>query len=250
MQNGRLYIKKVYDIPEGARTAKGRALINVLELKDGEKIAAMLCFKDFNDEQFLVMATRQGIIKKTVLSAYCNCRTSGIIGMNVDDDDIIIGAELTNGHDDLLLITYQGMSIRFHEADCRDQGRATRGVKGIRLRKGDFVKALIVVDDRNTLLIAGIRGQGKRSAFSEYRVQQRGGLGVIAIKTHGVAGAVAVNESDEIMLLTKSGQAVRTPVKDVRVIGRTTMGVRLINLEKDDPLIGICKVIEIEHEVS
>lgn len=250
MQNGRLYIKKVYDIPEGSRIAKGRALINVLELQDGEKVAAMLCFKHFSDDQFLVMATQQGIIKKTVLSAYSNCRVSGIIGMNVDENDIIIGAELTNGNNDLLLITYQGMSIRFSESDCRDQGRATRGVKGIRLRKDDFVKALIVVDDRKTLLIAGIRGQGKRSEFSEYRLQQRGGLGVIAIKTHGVAGAITVDESDEMMLLTKSGQAVRSPVKDVRVIGRTTMGVRLINLEKDDKLIGICKVIEVEPEAS
>ncbi|MDR0393501.1 MAG: DNA gyrase subunit A [Puniceicoccales bacterium] len=246
MQNGRLYIKKVYEIPEGSRIAKGRALINVLELQKGEKIAAMLCIKDFSDAYSLVMATQKGIVKKTVLSAYRNCRASGLIGMNIDDGDFIIGADITNGNADLILITYKGMSIRFSETDCRDQGRATRGVRGIRLRDGDYVKALIVVNDHSTLLIAGIKGQGKRSEFSEYRLQQRGGIGVIAIKTHGVAGAIAVNEKDEMMLFTKSGQAVRTPIRDMRVIGRTTMGVRLIHLAKDDTLIGICKVVEIE----
>ncbi|MDR0646977.1 MAG: DNA gyrase subunit A [Puniceicoccales bacterium] len=246
MQNGRLYIKKVYEIPEGSRIAKGRALINVLELQQGEKIAAMLCIKDFSDTYSLVMATQKGVIKKTVLSAYRNCRASGLIGMNIDDGDFIIGADITNGNDDLILITYKGMSIRFSETDCREQGRATRGVRGIRLRNGDYVKALIVVNDHSTLLIAGIKGQGKRSEFSEYRLQQRGGIGVIAIKTHGVADAIAVNEKDEMMLFTKSGQAVRTPVRDIRVIGRTTMGVRLIHLANDDTLIGICKVVEIE----
>lgn len=248
MQNGRLYIKKVYEIPEGNRTSKGRALVNVLNLQEGEKIAAMMCFKDFNEDCSLVMATRNGIVKKTALSAYKNCRAGGIIGMNVDEDDIIIGAELTRGNDDLILITYNGMSIRFNEEDCREQGRATRGVKGIKLHEGDYVKALIVVNDRQTLLIAGIKGQGKRSEFSEYRSQKRGGSGIIAIKTRGVAGAITVSDTDEMMLFTKSGQSVRCPVKDVRVIGRTTMGVRLINLAEDDQLVGICKVVETDHE--
>lgn len=247
MQNGRLYIKKVYEIPEGTRTSKGRALVNVLNLQEGEKIAAMMCFKDFSDDSSLVMATRNGIIKKSALSAYKNCRAAGLIGMNVDEGDIIIGAELTKGNNDLILLTYQGMSIRFSEDDCREQGRATRGVKGIKLHAGDYVKALIVVDDRSTLLIAGIKGQGKRSEFSEYRLQKRGGSGIIAIKTHGVAGAITVREDEEMMLFTKSGQSVRCPVKDVRVIGRTTMGVRLINLAEDDELVGICKVVETDH---
>lgn len=248
MQNGRLYIKKVYEIPEGNRTSKGRALVNVLNLQEGEKIAAMMCFKGFDENCSLVMATRNGIIKKSALTAYRNCRAGGLIGMNVDEDDIIIGAELTRGNDDLVLITYQGMSIRFSEDDCREQGRATRGVKGIKLHEGDYAKALIVVNDRQTLLIAGIKGQGKRSEFSEYRLQKRGGSGIIAIKTHGVAGAITVSDGDEMMLFTKSGQSVRCPVKDVRVIGRTTMGVRLINLAEDDQLVGICKVVETDHE--
>lgn len=248
MQNGRLYIKKVYDIPEGNRTSKGRALINVLHLQEGEKIAAMMCFKDFSEDCSLVMATRNGIVKKSALSAYKNCRPGGLIGMNVDEDDIIIGANLTHGNDDLILITYQGMSIRFSEEDCREQGRATRGVRGIKLHPDDYVKAMIVVDDRSTLLIAGIKGQGKRSDFSEYRLQKRGGYGIIAIKTHGVAGAITVSDDEEMMLFTKSGQSVRSPVKDVRIIGRNTMGVRLINLAEDDQLVGICKVVQTEHD--
>lgn len=248
MQNGRLYIKKVYDIPEGNRTSKGRALINVLHLQEGEKIAAMMCFKDFSEDCSLVMATRNGIIKKSALSAYKNCRPGGLIGMNVDEGDIIIGASLTHGNDDLILITYQGMSIRFSEEDCREQGRATRGVRGIKLYPDDYVKAMIVVDDRRTLLIAGIKGQGKRSDFSEYRLQKRGGFGIIAIKTHGVAGAITVSDDEEMMLFTKSGQSVRSPVKDIRIIGRNTMGVRLINLAEDDQLVGICKVVQTEHD--
>ena len=248
MQNGRIYIQKVYEIPEGSRTSKGRAIVNVLQLKDGESIASMLCFKDFTEDQFLVMTTRNGIIKKTCLNEYRNYRQVGLNGMNIDDGDNIIGAELTNGNDEIILITYTGMSIRFHETDLRDQGRVTRGVKGISLKDGDFVKAMIIVNEKNTLLIAGIRGQGKRSEFSEYKAQYRGGKGVIAIRTHGVAGAVSVNDESEIMLFTKSGQAVRTMVKDVRVIGRTTMGVKLINLTQDDQLVGLCEVVETEPE--
>lgn len=248
MQNGRIYIQKVYEIPEGSRTSKGRAIVNVLQLKDGESISSMLCFKDFTEDKALVMATKNGIIKKTCLNEYRNYRQGGLNGMNVDDGDNIIGAELTNGNDEIILITYGGMSIRFHESDLRDQGRVTRGVKGISLKDGDFVKAMIVVNERNTLLIAGIRGQGKRSEFSEYKVQNRGGKGVIAIRTHGVAGAVSVSCDSEIMLFTKSGQAVRTMVSDIRVIGRTTMGVKLINLTADDQLVGLCEVIETEPD--
>ena len=248
MRNGRLYIQKVYDIPEGSRTSKGRALVNVLQLQEGETIAAMLCFKDFDETHSLVMATRNGIVKKSALSDYQNYRTSGLIGMRVDEGDGIIGAELTSGEDELILITYNGMSVRFSENDCREQGRATRGVIGIRLRDGDYVKSLVRVDSERTLLIAGCNGQGKRSEFAEYRLQKRGGMGVIAMKTKGVAGAIVVAKEDEMMLFTQSGQTVRAPVKGVRVIGRSTGGVRLINLEKGDTLVGICKVVQTDKE--
>ena len=149
----------------------------------------------------------------------------------------------------VILVTYAGMSIRFNEGDLRAQGRATRGVRGVTLKKeNDCVKAIVVVDPNSTLLIAGEMGQGKRTAYDEYRLQNRGGSGVIAIKTHGVAGALSVKDDDEIMMFTQGGQAVRSPVKDVRIIGRTTQGVRLINLAEGDKLIGICRIIDAKDD--
>jgi len=247
MNNGRVYVEKVYEIPEGTRVSKGRSLVNVLEMQKDEKIAAMICVKDFEQPQNLVMCTRLGTVKKTSISEYANFRRGGLIGINVDPGDELIGVKLTNGENELVLVTHAGMSIRFPEGDLRAQGRATRGVKGVTLKRGnDFVETIEVVDKNATLLIAGENGLGKRTDFDEYRVQSRGGSGVIAMKTSAVAGALSVQENDEIMMLTKSGQAVRSPVKDIRVIGRTTQGVRLINLAEDDKLAGICKVVEVD----
>ncbi|MCC5834437.1 MAG: DNA gyrase subunit A [Opitutales bacterium] len=243
---GRVYVIKVYDIPEGSRISKGRSLANVLELQKDERIATMISVKDFTDDQHLVMATRKGVIKKTNLSEYRNFRRGGIIGINVDEGDLLIGVRLTNGEDELVMITRKGMSIRFSENDLRDQGRATRGVKGITLKgSDDYVVTIEVVDPKATLLIAGQNGQGKRTKYEEYRLQGRGGSGIIAMRTTGVAGALSVMDDDEVMLLTHSGQAVRTPVSEVRVIGRTTQGVRLINMAQGDKLIGISKVVEV-----
>jgi DNA gyrase subunit A len=247
MNTGRVYVEKVFDIPEGTRVSKGRSIANVLELQKDEWIASMIPVKDFDESLHLVMATRKGIIKKTNLSAYRNFRRGGIIGINVDEGDALIGVKLTRGDDDLCMITRKGMSIRFRETDLRDQGRATRGVKGISLKgEDDYVVTIEVVDHSATLLIAGINGQGKRTAFDQYRVQGRGGSGIIAMRTAGVAGALSVQDDDEIMLLTNNGQAVRTRVGEIRVIGRTTQGVRLINLGKGDKLIGLTKIIEVE----
>jgi DNA gyrase subunit A len=247
MNTGRVYVEKVFDIPEGTRVSKGRSIANVLELQKDEWIASMIPVKDFDESLHLVMATRKGIIKKTNLSAYRNFRRGGIIGINVDEGDALIGVKLTRGDDDLCMITRKGMSIRFRETDLRDQGRATRGVKGITLKgEDDYVVTIEVVDHSATLLIAGINGQGKRTAFDQYRVQGRGGSGIIAMRTAGVAGALSVQDEDEIMLLTNNGQAVRTRVGEIRVIGRTTQGVRLINLGEGDKLIGLTKIIEVE----
>ncbi|NDV62556.1 DNA gyrase subunit A [Puniceicoccales bacterium CK1056] len=249
MTNGRVYVEKVFDIPEGTRISKGRSIVNVLELQKDERIAAMIPVKEFDESQHLVMATRKGIIKKTNLSAYKNFRRGGIIGINIDDEDKLIGVKLTNGEDELCMITRKGMSIRFKETDLRDQGRATRGVKGIRLKgKDDCLVTIEVVNNNATLLIAGENGQGKRTAFDQYRTQGRGGSGIIAMRTDGVAGALSVMEDDEIMMLTNGGQAVRTRVNEIRVIGRTTQGVRLINLGKKDKLIGINKIVEIDED--
>ena len=249
MNNGRVYVEKVYDIPEGTRVSKGRSLANVLEMQKGEKIAAMLCVTEFTDDVHLVMGTRSGVVKKTNLSAYRNYRRGGIIGINIDEGDQLIGVKLTQGDDQVVIVTRRGMSIRFPETDLRDQGRATRGVKGISLKgPRDYVVAIEVVDMSATLLIAGRNGQGKRTAYDQYRLQNRAGSGIIAIRTSGVVGALSVHENDEIMLLTQSGQAVRTRVREIRVIGRTTQGVRLINLAGKDKLVGICKVIEVDEE--
>jgi DNA gyrase subunit A len=249
MNNGRVYVQKVFDIPEGTRVSKGRSIANVLELQKGEFIASMIPVKDFEERFHLVMATRKGIVKKTNLSEYRNFRRGGIIGINIDEDDALVGVKLTNGDDDLTMITRKGMSIRFKESDLRDQGRATRGVKGIRLKgKDDYVVTIEVVDNNATLLIAGENGQGKRTAYDQYRVQGRGGSGIIAMRSSAVAGALSVMEDDEIMLLTNGGQAVRTRVNEVRVIGRTTQGVRLINLAKGDKLIGMNKIVEVDEE--
>ncbi len=248
MNNGRVYVEKVYEIPEGTRTAKGRSVVNVLQMQKDEHIASMICIKDFGDTQHLVMCTKKGIVKKTNLAEYQNYRKGGLIGIKIDEDDELIGTKLTSGEDELVIVTREGMSIRFKETDLRDQGRATRGVKGVTLKKaGDCVKAIEVVDPNATLLIAGENGQGKRTEYSEYRTQSRGGSGIIALKTTSVvAGALSVHEGDEVMMFTNGGQAVRSPVKDVRVIGRATQGVRLINLSSGDKLVGICRVVEVE----
>ncbi len=247
MKNGRVYVEKVYDIPEGTRVSKGRMIANLLEMQKDEKIAAMICVKNFDESKHIMKCTRKGIVKKTNLSEYKNFRKGGIIGMNIDEGDEICNVQLTQGDAEVVLITQVGMSIRFHESDLRDQGRATRGVKGVTLKKqDDCVKNMLIVNSDETLLIVGKNGQGKRTQFEEYRRQTRGGSGVIAIKTSGVAGALSVDEQDEVIIVTQKGQAVRSPVKDIRIIGRTTQGVRCINLAQGDEVAGVSKIVEVE----
>lgn len=250
MNNGRVYVEKVYEIPEGSRTSKGRSVNNLLMLQEGEQIAAMICVKEISEENNLVMCTKNGTVKKTNLAGYKNFRKGGIIGINIDEGDDLITVKLTNRQNDLVIITRKGKAIRFSEADLREQGRATRGVRGVKLGAGDFAKAMEVVDDQATLLICGVNGQGKRTRFDEYPVQKRGGSGVIAAKTAGVAGALAVADKDEIMMLTQNGQAVRSKVADISVIGRITKGVRCINLSEGDKLLGIARIVEVEEEAE
>lgn len=252
MNSGRVYVEKVYHIPEGSRTSKGRAIANVLELQEGEKIAAMICVKDFSEsQQRIVLATQKGVTKKTLLSDYRNHRKGGIIGINIDDHDSLIGARLTTGENEILLVTKKAQSIRFAETDLRDQGRATRGVRGIKLKsEDDSVVAIEIVDPNAKLLIAGANGLGKRTGFDDYRTQSRGGSGIIAMKTEQVAGALSVSDNDEIMMFTLKGQAVRSPIQDVRITGRAASGVKLVNLSEGDSLIGISKVIASEEECA
>ncbi|MBC2592953.1 DNA gyrase subunit A [Ruficoccus amylovorans] len=252
MNNGRVYVEKVYEIPEGTRTSKGRSIVNVLQMQKGESIAAMICVKEFEGEDSLIMCTKKGIVKRTMLIDYQNYRKGGIIGIKIDEDDELIGCKLVKDGDDVVLVTHHAMSIRFtiNESNVRAMGRATRGVKGITLKKADdFVEAIELVDPNAALLIAGENGIGKRTSYDEYRVQSRGGSGIIATKTQGnVAGALSVREEDEIMMFTLGGQAVRSPVKDIRVIGRATQGVRLINLADGDTLVGISRIVEVEDD--
>jgi len=252
MNSGRVYVEKVYNLPEGSRIAKGRALANILELQKGEKIAAMICVDGFEEsEQRIVLATEKGVTKKTMLSDYRNHRKGGLIGINIDEGDNLIGARLTNGSDDIVLVTSNAQSIRFPETDLRDQGRATRGVRGIKLKtEKDKLVAIEIVTAGAKLLIAGANGLGKRTDFSDYRVQSRGGSGIIAIKSDKVVGALSVTDEDEIMMFTKKGQAVRSPIDTVRVTGRAASGVKLVNLAARDALIGISKVVASDEEES
>ena len=252
MNSGRVYVEKVNHFPEGSRTAKGRSISNILEIQETEKIAAMICVKGFDEtNESIVLATKNGVVKKTKLSDFRNFRKGGIIGINIDDNDDLIGARLTQGEDEIVLITQNAQSIRFAETQLRDQGRATRGVRGIKLKSdSDEVVAIEIVNPEATLLAAGANGLGKRTSFDDYRQQSRGGTGIIAMKTEKIAGVLSVVDSDEIMMFTKNGQAVRSPIKGVRISGRATSGVKLVNLTDKDTLIGISKVVMTEEEAT
>ncbi len=261
---GRAYVERVHEIPDMGRAAKGRSIANLLELKSEEKIAALIRVvaqyggnkEDITWQQpgFLFFATRLGIVKKTALADFANIRKGGIIAITVEPGDTLIDVKLTTGHNEVVLISKDGQSIRFSEEDARAQGRQTIGVYGMDLAKGDAVVALAVVVPDATLLVAGENGIGKRTDFGEYRVQSRGGKGIITMKTGdktgAVVGALTVKDSDEIMLITVGGQMVRTPVKDIREAGRNTMGVKLVNLDLNDKLQGIAPVITEQDEES
>jgi len=257
---GRVYVERVHEIPDMGRAAKGRSIANILEFKPSETIAALIRVlsksgqggEDATWQQpgFVFFATKQGTVKKTALEDFANVRKGGIIAIGIDSGDTLIDVKLTTGHDEVVLITRDGMSIRFSEEDVRSTGRPATGVRGITLEKDDAVVALSVVDAQATLLVAGEHGIGKRTSFDEYRKQSRGGKGIITMKTNektgAVVGALTVKDADEIMLITVAGQMVRTSVRDIRETGRNTQGVKLINLEPTDKLQAIAPVISEE----
>jgi DNA gyrase subunit A len=249
---GRVYVEKVYEIPEMGRTARGKSIANILALQPNEKVAALICVQEFSDKQHLVMATASGIVKKTNLADYANFRKGGIIGIKIEAGDELIGCVQTTGKQEIVLVTKEGMSLRFDEDQLRDQGRATVGVYGIRPEKKDQVVGVAVVDAKATLLVVGENGVGKRTSFEDYRSQTRGGKGIITMKTTDktglVAGAISVKETDEIMLITVKGQMVRTKVKDIRESGRNTQGVYIVRLQKGDRLQGVARVVETDDE--
>ena len=265
---GRVYVERVHEIPDMGRASKGRSIANLLELQANEKIAALIRIQsklDANKDNItwqqpgeLFFATQQGTVKKTTLNEFGNVRKGGIIAIGIDPGDTLIEVKLTRGStgetdpgDGVVLITHGGMSIRFCESDVRSMGRAAGGVKGITLDKGDTVVAAAIVVPDATLLVAGENGIGKRTDFGQYRVQSRGGKGIITMKTGdktgGVVGALTVKDTDEIMLITAGGQMVRIPVQGIRECGRNTQGVKLVNLDPGDKLLGIAPVISEER---
>lgn len=244
---GRVYWEKVYMVPEATRISRGKAIVNLLNLKEDEKIAAMICVREFSEDFHLVMATMNGVVKKTNLSAFKNPRRDGIIAINIDEGDNLIEVKLSDPNNDIILTTAKGKSIRFNESQLRDQGRATRGVRGIRISKGDLVKSMAIVNENDTFLVCTENGYGKKTAFEEYRQQNRGGSGIISIKTSErngkVVAAHSVQEEDSLMLITAKGKMIKMGISDLRVIGRATQGVRLINLDKDDKLVAATTVV-------
>ena len=257
---GRVYVERVHEIPDAGRASKGRSIANLLELKTGEKIAALIRViskSGGNNEDItwqqpdqIFFATRLGTVKKTALDEFSNMRKGGIIAIGIEPGDTLIDVKLTSGHNEVVLITKEGQSIRFSEEDVRSMGRPAGGVRGITVEKTDAVVALAVVVPDATLLVAGSNGIGKRTDFGEYRTQSRGGKGIITMKTTDktgeVVGALTVKDQDEIMLITVGGQMVRTAVKDIREAGRNTQGVKLINLDEKDRLQAIAPVISEE----
>ena len=255
--SGRVYVERVHEIPDMGRASKGRSIANLLELQAGEKVAAMIRIlskidadkKDITWQQSgeLFFTTRQGTVKKTSLNEFSNVRKGGIIAIGIEPGDTLIDVRLTTGQNEVVLITKDGMSIRFAEEDVRSMGRPAGGVRGISLDKGDAVVAAAIIVPDTTLLVAGENGIGKRTAFDEYRVQSRGGKGIITMKTGdktgSVVGALTVRDADEIMLITTGGQMVRIPVQGIREAGRNTMGVKLVNLDAPDKLQAIAPVI-------
>jgi DNA gyrase subunit A len=254
---GKVYWLKVHEIPEAGRAAKGKALVNLLALKDDEKVTATLPVKEFREDQFVIMATRQGVIKKTELSAYGNPRQGGIIALTLDGGDKLIGVQITDGSREILLGTKEGIVIRFKEDEVRPMGRTAHGVRGITLEDQNVVIGMetITPDSTTAILTVTEGGFGKRTPVNEYRVQGRGGKGIISVKTtekNGLAvGFLQVRDDDEIMLMAAMGKILRCKVNDIREVGRNTQGVRVLELEGDaDRVVGVARIAEREEEPS
>ncbi len=249
---GQVYWLKVHEIPQGGRAARGKPVVNCIAIGSDEQVASTVAVRDFTDERSLMFATRNGTVKKTVLSAYGNVRSNGINAINIDKDDALIDVQLCDANSDIVLATRDGMSIRFHQGDVREMGRATSGVKGIELDSDDAVIGMVIVRREATLLVVSEKGYGKRSELSEYRVQKRGGKGIITLKkTEKTGRMVALKEvipDDELMMITRHGIVIRVPVEGISVIGRNTQGVRVMNLDAGDVLVDVARVVKEDDE--
>jgi len=248
---GKCYWLKVHEIPEGGRATKGRSILNLIEKDKEENITAFVTVKEFTDDKFIVMATERGTVKKTVLSAYSNIRKGGINAISLAAGDRLIEAKLSEGKNEIIIGTRNGMACRFNEKDVRNMGRTATGVRGIRLGKGDVVIGMIVIRNATTLMVVTEKGFGKRSEIEDYRLSRRGGKGVITVKTSDRNGKLIaikeVNDSDELVIITTGGMVIRQAVKDLRVMGRNTQGVRLIRLNEGDDIADIARVIPEEE---
>jgi DNA gyrase subunit A len=243
----------VYEVPQGSRTSRGKPIVNLFPLEENEKINAILSVKSFDENHFIFMATSLGTVKKTALTEFANPRKSGIIAINLDDGDYLIGAEITNGSNDVVLVSNGGKAVWFDEDEVRQMGRATRGVRGMRLAEGQQVLSLLIAsDDQQTVMVATENGYGKRTVLADFRRSGRGTQGVKAIavsERNGlVVAAKLVNDEDEIMLITTGGVLIRTRVSEIRELGRATQGVTLINLGEGEKLSGIEKIVETDED--
>ncbi len=250
---GKCYWLKVHEIPEGGRVARGRSILNLLQKDKEESITAFVAVKEFSDNQFLIMATEQGTVKKTVLSAYGNVRKGGINAINLKKSDRLIEVKMTDGTNDIMIGTRNGFAVRFHEKDVRDMGRTATGVRGVRLGKGDKVVGLLVIKRQGmSVLVVTAKGYGKRSDINDYRITHRGGKGVITVKTSDKIGKMIammeVNDNDELVIISTKGMVIRQNMKDIRVMGRATQGVRVIRLKDGDSIADIAKVISEDED--
>jgi DNA gyrase subunit A len=246
-EDGRCFWLKVHEIPQAGRAAKGKPIINLINVSPDTKIQALLSLRDFPDDQYLLFVTKKGTVKKTKLSEYANPRSTGIKAIKIESEDELIDVQVTSGTNDIVLATRHGLSIRFHEADVREMGRDTTGVKGIELGARDEVIGMVVIKREANLLVVTEKGMGKCSPIDEYRVQKRGGKGIITVhRTEKTGDAVSIKEvlpDDELMLITKEGVTIRMPVKGIRVSGRNTQGVKLVNLDDKDLVMDVARVV-------
>jgi DNA gyrase subunit A len=245
--DGRCFWLKVHEIPQGGRAAKGKPIVNMINVSPDTTVSAMVTVREFPDDQFLLFATKKGTVKKTALSQYSNPRAAGIKAIKVEEGDELIDVQVTTGTNDIVLATRHGLSIRFHEQDAREMGRDTTGVKGIELGPRDELIGMVVIKREANLLVVTEKGMGKCSPIDDYRVQRRGGKGIITVhRTDKTGDAVSIKEvlpDDELMLITKQGIAIRMPVKGIRVAGRNTQGVKLVNLEANDFVMDVARVV-------
>jgi DNA gyrase subunit A len=243
---GRVYVMKAFEIPEASRQAKGTAIINLLQLNTREKIQAVMTIKEFEKDKYIVMATREGIIKKTSLEQFSSIRKNGLYAINLKQGDELIGVKLTDGNQQLIIVTSSGYSIRFSEKDVRSMGRGASGVKAITLREGDYAVGMDVVDDTSELLTVSEKGFGKRTSMKEYTLQGRGGKGVktykVTAKTGKLVGAKIVKDSDEMLLINSQGTIIRLNVSGVSETSRNTLGVKLMKAGDEEKVVSIAKI--------